>query len=188
MMTAPVRMTTLPRCLQASEDECAACLVPPRHDPTFRAVGIKAAHANKVLFFRARFGRVAKPHARPAAAVLVDELDAGDPGASSLGSDFRKGLQDHPTVKPTAMLEDALIDLTNRGDIVLDPFLGSGSTLMAAEKTGRICCGLELDPRYVDVIIRRYETATRTTATLAETGETFATVAARRRNATGDEH
>ena len=55
------------------------------------------------------------------------------PGASSLGSDARRGLKDHPTVKPTAMLEDALLDLTNRGDIVIDPFLGSGSTLIAAE-------------------------------------------------------
>jgi DNA modification methylase len=75
------------------------------------------------------------------------------PGASSLGSDARKGLQDHPTVKPTAMLQDALIDLTNRGEIVLDPFLGSGSTLIAAENTGRVCHGIELDPLYVDVII-----------------------------------
>jgi hypothetical protein len=49
-------------------------------------------------------------------------------------------------VKPTAMLQDALIDLTNRGEIVLDPFLGSGSTLIAAENTGRLCCGIELDP------------------------------------------
>src|SRR6478752_1680930 len=61
------------------------------------------------------------------------------PGASSLGSDARRGLKDHPTVKPTALLEDALLDLTNRGDIVIDPFLGSGSTLIAADKTGRIC-------------------------------------------------
>src|SRR5271167_193741 len=74
------------------------------------------------------------------------------PGASSLGSDARRGLKDHPTVKPTAMLEDALLDLTNRGDIVIDPFLGSGSTLIAAEKTGRVCRGIELDPLYVDVI------------------------------------
>jgi DNA modification methylase len=58
------------------------------------------------------------------------------PGASSLGSDARRGLKDHPTVKPTAMLEDALLDLTNRGDIVIDPFLGSGSTLIAAENPG----------------------------------------------------
>ena len=76
------------------------------------------------------------------------------PGASSLGSDVRRGLQDHPTVKPTAMLEDALLDLTNRCDVVLDPFLGSGSTLIAAENTNRVCRGVELDPLYVDVIIR----------------------------------
>ena len=50
------------------------------------------------------------------------------PGASSLGSDARRGLKDHPTVKPTTMLEDALLDVTNRGEIVIDPFLGSGST------------------------------------------------------------
>jgi DNA modification methylase len=107
------------------------------------------------------------------------------PGASSLGSDARKGLQDHPTVKPTAMLEDALVDLTNRGDIVLDPFLGSGSALIAAESTGRVCC-VELDPLYVDVIIRRYEAATGTTVILADTGEPFATVASRRRNESSD--
>ena len=102
------------------------------------------------------------------------------PGASSLGSDARRGLQDHPTVKPTAMLEDALLDLTNRGDIVLDPFLGSGSTLIAAEKTGRVCRGVELDPLYVDVIIRRYELATGKSAVLQETGETFGALADRR--------
>ena len=84
------------------------------------------------------------------------------PGALSLGSDARHGLKDHPTVKPTAMLEDALLDLTNRSDIVIDPFLGSGSTLIAAEKTGRVCRGVELDPLYVDVIVRRYEAATAT--------------------------
>jgi DNA modification methylase len=109
------------------------------------------------------------------------------PGASSLGSDARKGLQDHPTVKPTAMLQDALIDLTNRGEIVLDPFLGSGSTLIAAENTGRVCCGIELDPLYVDVIIRRYEAETGAAVVLADSGETFEKVAARRRNDESDE-
>ena len=102
------------------------------------------------------------------------------PGASSLGSDARRGLKDHPTVKPTAMLEDALLDLTNRGDIVIDPFLGSGSTLIAADKTGRVCRGVELDPLYVDVIVRRYEAATGEPAVLVETGETFSALAARR--------
>jgi DNA modification methylase len=102
------------------------------------------------------------------------------PGASSLGSDARRGLQDHPTVKPTAMLKDALLDLTDRGEIVLDPFLGSGSTLVAADKAGRVCRGVELDPLYVDVIIRRYEAVTGDTAVLTETGERFADRAARR--------
>ncbi len=102
------------------------------------------------------------------------------PGASSLGSDARRGLKDHPTVKPTAMLEDALLDLTNRGEIVIDPFLGSGSTLVAAEATGRVCHGVELDPLYVDVIVRRYQAITGGVAVHAETGETFEAAAARR--------
>jgi DNA modification methylase len=102
------------------------------------------------------------------------------PGASSLGSDARRGLQDHPTVKPTAMLEDALLDLTNRGDFVIDPFLGSGSTLIAAENTGRICRGVELDQLYVDVIVRRYEAASGEAAVLVETGETFEDLEQRR--------
>ena len=78
------------------------------------------------------------------------------------------------------MLVDALLDLTNRDEIVLDPFLGSGSTLIACEKTGRICRGLELDPLYADVIIRRFEAATGVPAVLEETGERFADLAARR--------
>src|SRR5437868_5895691 len=90
------------------------------------------------------------------------------PGASLFGSDARRGLQDHPTVKPTVMLEDALLDLTTRGDIVLDPFLGSGSTLIAAENTGRVCRGVELDPLHVDVILRRYEAATGNSAVLVK--------------------
>jgi DNA modification methylase len=82
------------------------------------------------------------------------------PGASSLGSDARRGLKDHPTVKPTDMLEDALLDIAHRGDIVIDSFLGSGSTLIAAEKTGRVCYGIEIDPHYVDLICRRFESLT----------------------------
>ncbi len=79
------------------------------------------------------------------------------------------------------MLADVLIDLTNSGEIVLDPFLGSGSTLIAAQNTGRVCCGVELDPLYVDVIIRRYQAETGTAAILAESGETFEQLASRGR-------
>jgi DNA modification methylase len=99
---------------------------------------------------------------------------------SASGSGARKSLSDHRSEKPIAMLEDALVDLTNRDDIVLDPFLGSGSTLIAAENSGCACYGVERDPLLIDVIIRRYEAATRTSAVLADTGETFATLAARR--------
>ncbi len=102
------------------------------------------------------------------------------PGASSLGSDSRRGLQDHPTIKPTAMLEDALLDLTHRGDIVIDPFLGSGSTLLAADAIGRVCRGVELDPIYLDLVVRRYEAVTGRNVVLEETGETHGSLANRR--------
>jgi DNA modification methylase len=78
------------------------------------------------------------------------------------------------------MLQDALLDLTNRGDVVVDPFLGSGSTLIATDKTGRVCRGVDLDPLYIDVVVRRYEAATSNPAVLIETGETFEAVATRR--------
>jgi DNA modification methylase len=105
------------------------------------------------------------------------------PGASSLGSDARRGLKYHPTVKPVAMLQDAILDVTNRGEIVLDPFLGSGSTLIAAEVTARRCRGIELDPLYVDVIVRRYEAVTGKPALLQSTGEDYIQLAARRAHA-----
>jgi DNA modification methylase len=108
------------------------------------------------------------------------------PGASSIGSDARRGLEDHPTVKPTAMLVDALFDLTNRGEIVLDPFLGSGSTLIAAERTGRCCRGVELDPLYIDVILRRYQRETGESAVLQATGETFDELRENRSRPRGD--
>ena len=103
-----------------------------------------------------------------------------------LGSDARRGLKDQPTVKPTALPEDALLDVSDRGEIVIDPFLGSGSTLIAAENTGRVCRGIELDPLYVDVIIRRYESETGAAVILADSGETFEKVTARRRNDESD--
>jgi DNA modification methylase len=84
----------------------------------------------------------------------------------------------HPTVKPVALVADAILDCSARGDLVLDPFLGGGTTLMAAERVGRRCCGMELDPLYVDTIIRRWQALTGDTARHAETGETFESAAA----------
>jgi DNA modification methylase len=79
----------------------------------------------------------------------------------------------HPTVKPVGLLADAMLDASARGDIVLDPFLGSGSTLLAAERVGRVCCGIEIDPLYVDLAIRRWQLMTGNEAIHAPTGESF---------------
>ena len=80
----------------------------------------------------------------------------------------------HPTIKPAAMVADAILDCTSRNDIVLDPFLGSGTTVIAAERTGRICYGMELDPSYVDAIIRRWQAFTGKKAVHEKSGRTFA--------------
>jgi DNA modification methylase len=72
------------------------------------------------------------------------------------------------------MLQDASLNLTNRGNIVLDPFIGSGSTLVAAEKTGRVCRGVEIDPLDVDVIIRRWESVSGGQAKLERASEVIA--------------
>jgi DNA modification methylase len=79
----------------------------------------------------------------------------------------------HPTVKPVALVADAIKDVSRHNEIVLDPFAGSGTTLIAAEKTGRCGRAIELDPRYVDVAVRRWQTFTGRQATLAATGSTF---------------
>jgi DNA modification methylase len=72
------------------------------------------------------------------------------PGVNSFSRSTEEGnlLEFHPTVKPVALVADAIMDCTTRGDIVLDPFLGSGTTVIAAERTGRVCYGIELDPVY----------------------------------------
>jgi DNA modification methylase len=75
---------------------------------------------------------------------------------NSLAGSRREDLALHPTVKPTALVADAIQDVTRRGELVLDTFLGSGTTLIAAERCGRRFRGLELDPAYVDVAIDRW--------------------------------
>jgi DNA modification methylase len=97
------------------------------------------------------------------------------PGANSFSRNGEEGnlLALHPTVKPAAMVADAILDCSVRGEIVLDAFLGSGTTLIAAERTGRRCYGLELDPTYVDTTIRRWEALTGGSARHADTGRSF---------------
>jgi DNA modification methylase len=100
---------------------------------------------------------------------------------------FRAGRMDelsiHPTVKPVALVADAMRDCSRRGDIVLDPFMGSGTTILAAERVGRRGYGLEIDPRYVDAAIRRWQDFTKRDAILKRTGQTFDEVAAARSTA-----
>ena len=79
----------------------------------------------------------------------------------------------HPTVKPVAMVADAILDCSARGDIVLDTFLGSGTTVIAAERTGRRCHGMELDPAYVDTSVRRWQKLTGGSARHAASGRSF---------------
>jgi DNA modification methylase len=90
---------------------------------------------------------------------------------------FRAGrledLKSHPTVKPVALVSDAMRDCTRRGDIVVDTFCGSGTTILAAERVGRRAFALDIEPRFVDVAIRRWQAFTRKDATHAETGRCF---------------
>ena len=97
------------------------------------------------------------------------------PGLNNFG---RKGEEGnlaalHPTIKPVALIADAILDCSARGDLVLDPFLGSGSTLLAAERVGRVCRGIELDPLYVDTAIRRWQHSTGESAIHTSTGKRF---------------
>ena len=94
-------------------------------------------------------------------------------GISSGGCNARQELRMHPTVKPVAMVADAIRDCSKRGDFILDAFAGSGTTLIAAHSTGRIARLIEFDSLYCDVIIRRYESLTGIQARLGEAGPTF---------------
>ena len=104
-------------------------------------------------------------------------------GVNALGPDRLEQLEMHPTVKPVALVADAIRDVSRRKNIVLDGFCGSGTTLIAAEKTGRRAYALELDPHYVDVAVRRWKTYTGKTAIHAETGLTFDELCERRTGA-----
>ena len=102
-------------------------------------------------------------------------------GVNTFKAERMEEISLHPTVKPVALVADAIRDVTNRGECVLDPFGGSGTTLIAAHKTGRVARIIEIDPIYCDVMIRRFEKLTGKTATLAESGATFEQVYLKRR-------
>lgn len=94
------------------------------------------------------------------------------------GSDEEK--HDHPTQKPVELMRRPILNHTRRGELVYEPFLGSGTTLAAAELTERICCGVEVDPKYIDVAILRWQSLTGKPATLEAGGRTFEQVKAER--------
>lgn len=101
-------------------------------------------------------------------------------GATGGRSDDDDDFTLHPTVKPIRLVMDALLDVTRPGDLVLDPFLGSGTTLLAAERTRRRCIGVEIEPRYVDLVIRRWQEMTGGQAIHAKSAATFDSTAAAR--------
>lgn len=98
------------------------------------------------------------------------------PGLTSMGRGRDKQLAMHPTVKPVALVADAILDCSRRGDLVLDPFAGSGTTILAAHRTGRRAACVEIDPAYADVALRRWQQATGQEAVLAASGRSFAEV------------
>jgi DNA modification methylase len=104
---------------------------------------------------------------------------------------FRAGRLDelkcHPTVKPVALVADAIKDCTRRGDIVLDTFCGSGTTILAAERVGRRAYAIEIEPRFVDVAIKRWQAFSRKDAIHIDSGLSFDEVASKR-NATIGTH
>jgi DNA modification methylase len=106
-------------------------------------------------------------------------------GMAGFGKDRDELLAAHPTPKPVPLIADAILDCSRRGAIILDPFAGSGTILMAAEETGRVARAMELDPLYVDVSIRRFRKATGIEPVLLATGETLADLENRSNEAAG---
>ena len=95
------------------------------------------------------------------------------------GSDEEK--YDHPTQKPVELMRRPILNHTKRGELVYEPFLGSGTTLAAAELTDRVCLGIELDPRYVDVVVKRWQALSGKKAKLDGDGRTFEQIAKERK-------
>jgi len=98
------------------------------------------------------------------------------PGMNSFQQGRDELLEMHPTVKPVALVADAILDCSRPNDVVLDPFMGSGTTILAAERTRRRAFGIEIDPTYIDVAIRRWQERTNQAAVLHGDGRTFDTI------------
>ena len=103
------------------------------------------------------------------------------PGVNTFKIGRRDELAMHPTVKPVSLVAEVLKDASRRSDIVLDPFAGSGTTIIAAQKTGRQACALEIDRSYTDVIVRRWQMYTGKPALLETTEMTFEEVGEQRK-------
>ena len=103
-------------------------------------------------------------------------------GVNSFGR-HKNDIKLHPTVKPVEMFKDAILDVSNRGDIILDCFLGSGSTLIAAQQAKRTCYGIEYEPLYVDTAIRRYSEIFDEDAVPESTGQTYSELLKEKREA-----
>jgi DNA modification methylase len=147
-------------CVWIKDNGGMGSLYRSQHELVFVYKHGKAAHTNNVQL--GRFGR-------------YRTNVWSYPGANSFSRTTAEGnlLELHPTVKPVAMIADAIMDCSARGSIVLDAFLGSGTSVIAAERTGRVCYGIEIDPKYVDTIVRRWQAFTGLGAIHADSGQTF---------------
>ncbi len=153
--------TLLNLCVWAKDNGGMGSLYRSQHELIFVYRNGKAAHRNNVQL--GRYGR--------------NRTNVWNyPGVNTLSRSGEEGnlLAMHPTVKPVALVADALLDCSAPGDIVLDSFLGAGSTLMAAERVRRICYGMEIESKYVDVAIRRWQRYTGGQAVHAQSGLSFA--------------
>ena len=106
-------------------------------------------------------------------------------GVNSFSATRADDLTDHPTIKPTQMIADIILDCTSIGDWVYDPFLGSGTTCQAAEQTRRRCLGIEYEPRYVDVALKRLKDRCGLDAIHLASGQPYGEIAAKRQTKGG---
>jgi len=147
-------------CIWAKDRGGMGSLYRSQHELVFVFRNGKASHRNNVQL--GRFGRN-----------RTNIWNYPSINTTSRQGDEGNLLALHPTVKPVAMVADALLDCTAPGNLVLDSFLGSGSTLIAAQRIGRVCHGIEIDPLYVDTAIRRWQRYTGRHAIHADTRKRF---------------